>query len=148
MDSTLTTMLFNVLTSNTTTLLSQHGGNGTPRNDKEAALDMAVESGQLEIAIQLLNDYITSKRALRLAAQHRNNGLVQQLFYKKHIKALETDGVSDTDRIAEIGDLSPLHIAALWGYTAIIDALLEAGVILKLVNTSGDTPFNLPAKGG
>lgn len=131
-----------------TTVLSQHSDNGTTQNDKEAALDMAVESGQLEIAVQLLNDGITSEKALRLAARHGNNEIVEQLLYKSDMEALKTAGTSESDRIPEHDDLSPLHIAALRGHTAVIGTLLEAGFTLKPVNTSGDTPFNLAVKGG
>ena len=137
-----------------TMLISQDGGNNTTFNDKEAALDTAAENGHLEVAIQLINDGATSDRALSLAARHGNLGLVQQLIRESDMKGIKTDGApkvdvtSDTDEASDTDRFSPLCIAALRGHTAVIGALLEAGVSPGSVNTSGDTPFSLAVKGG
>ena len=124
------------LTKITATLLGQGGDNSMSHDDKVAALDMAVANGHLEAATQLMNDVVTSPEALSIAARHGNTELVRQLIYKDDLK------VSDT------GGLSPFHVAALRGHTAVIDILLETSPIPKAVKTSEDTPFSLAVKGG
>ena len=137
-----------------TMLLSQDGGNNTTSSDKESALDMAAENGHLEVAIQLINDGVTSSRALSLAARHGNVRLVQQLIHKSDVKGIKTDGAPKLDVTFDINEasdtntFSPLSIAALRGHTAVIGPLLEAGVSPRSVNTSGNTPFSLAVKGG
>ena len=129
-------------------LISQDDGNSTTSNDKEAALDMAVENGHLEVAIQLMNVGATSNRALSLAARHGNVELVQQLIYERDMKDIKTDGAPNVHVTSDMNKFSPLRIAALRGHTAVIDALLESGVSPRSINTSGDTPFSLAVKGG
>ena len=137
-----------------TILLSEDGGNSTVFNDKEAALDMASENGHLEVAVQLMKDGATSSRALGLAARHGHMGLVQELIHESDMEGIKTDGApnidvtSNPDEASDADISSPLDIAALRGHTAIIGALLEAGVSPRSVNTSGDTPFSLAVKGG
>ena len=129
-------------------LKSQDGGNSTTFNDKEFALDVAVANGHLEVAVQLMNDGATSSRALSLAARHGNVELVQQLIHQRDMKGIETDGEPNAYVNFDSDKSSTLRIAALRGHTAVIGALLEAGVSPRSVNTSGDTPFSLAVKGG
>ena len=117
-------------------LLGQGGADSITHDDKVAALDMAVASGHLEAATQLLNDEATSREALSIAARHGNIELVRQLIHRDDLKVSSTGG------------LSPFHMAALRGHTAVIDILLKAGPIPKSVDTSEDTPFSLAVKGG
>ena len=135
-------------------LLSQDGSKCSTLDDKEAALDFAAENGHLEVAVQLINDGATSSKALSLAARHGNIKLVRQFIHESNVKRINTDGAlnadvtSDTDEASDTDRFSPLCIAALRGHTAVIAALLEAGVSLRSVDTSEDTPFSLAVKGG
>lgn len=124
------------LTEIVTMLLLQDDGTRITHNDKEAALDMAVDNSHLEAAIQLLNSGTTSRRAVSLAARHGNTELVKQLIDRNALEASEIDG------------LSPFHEAALRGHTSVIGTLLEAGAIPKSINISEVTPFSLAVKGG
>ena len=129
-------------------LKSQDGGNSTTFQDKELALDAAVANGHLEVAVQLMNDGATSTRALSLAARHGNVELVQQLIHQREMKGIETDGAPNAHGTSHSDRSSPLRIAALRGHTAVIGALLEAGLSPRSANTFGDTPFSLAVKGG
>ena len=141
------------LTEIVTMLLSPDGGYDITQHEKNDALDMAVENSHLAVAVLLLDNGATSTRALNLAARHGNPELVQLLVESdtKGLKAdgaSEIDGASEYDRIDGTVGFSPFHTAALRGQTAIISILLAAGVLLRPVKISGDTPFSLAVKGG
>lgn len=131
-----------------TMLVSHDSGNSTTFNDNKSALDVAVENGHFEVAVQLMKDGAISSRALSLAARHGNVELVQQLIHEREMKEIKSDGARSAPVTSDTGRFSPLRIAALRGHTAVIDVLLEAGVSPTSVNTSGDTPFSLAIKGG
>ena len=124
------------LTEIIASLLGQSGGNSMTQDDKIAALDMAVANDHLEAAAQLMNVSATSREALNIAARHGNTGLLRQLIRRDDLK------------VSSSGGLSPFHVAALRGHTAVIDILLETAPIPKAFNTSEDTPFSLAIKGG
>ena len=147
-------------------LLSKDGGDHITRNDREAALEVAIEKNHRETAVELVKDGTTSERALGLAARQGNAELVRKLFIRSDMKASGTvgapatdgapgadgasgaDGSSDTDGSIDSDNFSPFHIAALRGHTAVMEALLEAGAIPEPSSIFGDTPFSLAVKGG
>lgn len=72
------------------------------------------------------------------AVQNNKEGVVKVLLENK----------TDVNSISGLQHLSPLHIAAMRGYTGIADMLIEHGASVYSRDYEGNTPLILSAKGG
>lgn len=114
-----------------------------------SALEAAIQGGHPDVVQLLLNNKATLNRAsstgldlgvsaLHMAAQGGHKALVQQLLKRRAVDV----NYQDKD------GLSPLLMAAIRGYEAIVQLLLKKGIDTSLTDKDGMTALMMAVKGG